>query len=291
MEDLMSHDRIIDISAVTLLLAAALVGCRNECPQSAPTAAATAPVPAASEVTVDAVKESPTRFYGKQVRVTGEVARVYSDRAFELDGAGWAFDDNIRVLTKTPVQVSGGPLVRDDELIVTGTVHPVVTADLERRLGWDLTPELEIELKERPVLIADVIRKVGEHGRWNADPAAAVVAPIAQVVTIVTTFDLDALVGQKVDLERERVLAVMGKGLWIGPGYMSQMFVLPTQAPTDIKAGDVVRVSGTLRKVPTNAVDSWGLPSMMAGVVRHETLFVDEAAVTRVDTQTGGPAT
>src|SRR5690606_23912633 len=99
------------------------------------------------------------RFYGRQVRLTGEVDEVFSDRAFELEGTGWAFDDDITVLARTSVQLAGAGLEDGDELIVSGTVRPMVVAEVERELGWDLSPELEVRLKERPVLVADSIRR------------------------------------------------------------------------------------------------------------------------------------
>lgn len=227
--------------------------------------------------TVDQVRESPTSFYGKQVRLAGEVDAILTDRAFELEGAGWAFHDNITVFTKTPVQMAGGLIGRGDEVIITGTVRPFVTAEVERELGWDISRETEIKLKERPVLIADSIRKVSESGRWSAEGRDA--RPIATVVTLITSMDVTTLAGQQVELGRERVQAVTGKGLWVGPSAMSQVFVLPATPPTDVKPGDMVQVSGTLRPVPANAAEAWSLPAEMAGAAREGTVFVDNATV------------
>lgn len=233
--------------------------------------------PDGAQTTVDKVRESPSSFYGKKVRLTGEVDSILTDRAFELEGNGWAFHDNIAVFTKTPVQMGGTLLSKGDEVIITGTVRPFVTAEVERDIGWDISQETEIKLRERPVLVADSIRKVSESGRWSAEGTSA--QPIATVVTLITSMDVSALAGQQVDLGRERVQAVTGKGLWVGPSSMSQVFVLPATPPTDFKVGDMVRVSGTLRKVPADAVQAWGLPSAMAGAVREGMIFVDNATV------------
>ncbi len=228
-------------------------------------------------VKVDELRESPSRFYGKQVQVSGKVESILTDRAFELEGAGWAFKDNISVFTKTPILMGSTALAKGDEVIVNGVVHPFVVADVERELGWDLTPETEIRLKERPVLIADSIRKVSESGRWSS--AGTSPPPIATVVALITTGDVSALVGQQVELNRERVHAVTSKGLWVGPSTMSQVFVLPTTPPTAFKPGDTVQVSGTLRKVPANPAQAWDLPPALAGAVREGMIYVDNATV------------
>jgi hypothetical protein len=231
----------------------------------------------AATVTVDKVKEEPANFYDKDVRVAGKIDQILGDRAFELEGAGWAFNDNITVLTNTPVQFAGVGLTKRDEVIIEGKVRRFVVADLERDLGWDLSPEIEVRLKERPVLVADSIRRVTESGRWKLK--ADVDEPLAALATIVTHVDPNVLVGKKVDLEHERVQSVMGKGVWIGPNRMSQVYVVPDELPAEIKAGDTVRVRGVLQKVPADAIKAWNLPAEQTIVVNEEMLFVDDAKI------------
>lgn len=290
----MFHARKLHARAALVagLSALGLVACDRDRPSPEPPAtgpAATGPAVTAPAASVDAIKEAPSRFYGKTVHVSGEVEQVYSDRAFQLEGTDWAFDDNITVLTKQPVSVAGGPLVADDELIVTGTVRPFVVADIERDLGWDLQQDLEIRLSKHPVLIAESIRKVNEYGTWSASRAAAA-TPITSALTIVATVGPDALVGRKVELARERVWAVQGKGLWVGPTVMSQVFVLPTAEPKDLQPGDRVRVTGTLQKVPKDAGKTWNLPAGRAASMDETALYVDAATVTEVAAGGAGPA-
>lgn len=243
---------------------------------------------------VDEVRERPDQFDGKQVRVAGTVDKLLSERAFELEGTGWAFHDNIVVLTKSPVQLAGVALAGSDELVVTGTVRPFVAAEVSRDLGWDMTPEIEVRLKERPVLIADTIRRISDEGAWRSDVAVeGAPTPVTSLVAIVTALDLHALAGRQVDLGREKVLAVEGKGLWVGPSVMSQIFVVPTVTPKDIKVGDMVRVSGTLRAPPKDAATVWGLSKETAARVEGDVLYLDDAVLTllpggarRPDTQT-----
>jgi hypothetical protein len=239
--------------------------------------------PPSDAASTDQIKESPAGFYGKSVQVSGTVDQLYDRRAFELEGTGWAFDDNITVLTQSPVELTSGPLVDDDEVIVTGTVRPFVTAEVERDLGWDLDRDLEIKLERRPVIVAQTIRTIGEQGRWTAGSAGGSDRqPVATVVTVFTAVDPAALAGQPVDMGRERVQAVMGKGLWVGPNHLAQVFVQPGQMPKDIQAGDMIRVRGTLQKVPENAAKQWGMPASMRVVVGQEGLFVDDATVEEV---------
>lgn len=135
-----------------------------------PAAGVRDPTPAIDRTpTVADVQDAAASYYGKRVRLAGTVDEILSDRAFELEGAAWAFGDDIVVLTKTPVQFAGSRLARDSELIVSGVVRRSVD---EHEIGWGPTPELETKVEEHPVLIADSIRLInddGRDGRWSAD--------------------------------------------------------------------------------------------------------------------------
>lgn len=102
------HHRIVceALFAAPLLAVLALEGCQGDRPPTEPSAeqaarpaspAGEAPAAAATAPTVDEVQEMFERFYG-------EVDEVFSDRAFELAGTGWAFDDDITVLARTSVR-------------------------------------------------------------------------------------------------------------------------------------------------------------------------------------------
>jgi len=240
---------------------------------------------AAPGARVDAIKETPERYYGKTVRLAGEVDEIYGDRAFELEGNEWAFDDNITVLTKTPVGFGGAALNDDDEVVVVGKVRPFVAADVERDVGWDISPDVEIKLTKRPVIVAESIRKVGDPARWPPGGSD----PVTSTLMIVATTEPWILADRKVDLRYERVQSVMGKGLWVGPSHMSQVFVLPNQPPKDVQPGEWVRVTGTMKKAPKDAVSAWDLRPGMEGVVGEDTVFVDDATVTEVGRRAAGP--
>lgn len=271
------------LAGISALLLSACDQTRDHATPEAPAPGTTgAPGASAPPAGVENIKDAPQRYYGKTVTVTGDVDKIYNDRAFELEGTGWAFNDNITVLTKTPVRMGAAQLAKDTELIVTGTVRRFIETDVERDLGWDIGNEVTIHLKERPVLIADSIRMVNEYGRWTASGAPAS-APVTTTLWIVTAVDQSALVGRKVDLGREHVQSVAGKGLWVGPNALSQVFVLPKQPPKDIKAGDRVRVAdGTVQKAPADAAKAWDLPANMQGVAWADMLYVKDATVTKL---------
>lgn len=287
-------ERLIPLTAVAAILASS--GCYERERQGdappAPTAARAGEAAggAAPGATADQIREAPRSFYGARVQVSGEVAESRGERAFELDGTGWAFGDDITVLTRSPVAFAGEALRAGDEVLVAGTVRRFVTAEVERDLGWDLAPELETRLRERPVLVADSVRRTAETGHWSAEGAAER-SPITSVLALFSATDLDALVGRPVDLRRVPVGSVMGKGLWIGPNRQAQVFVLPAALAPGLRAGDVVHVTGTLRGAPRDAERAWNLPANMAGVIQPGALFVDEATIQAVPEARPGSGT
>lgn len=279
-----NHAHARAIAGAALLAAVATGACNSERERAAERApmqqAERAPTPAPT-TDVDKVKEHPNWYYDKQVRVTGEVDEILSDRAFRLEGTGWAFDDDITVLMKKPMEAAaGGALHEDDELIVSGTVRRFVVADIERDLGWDLSPEVEIKLKERPVLVADAVRKVGPWQDKDKEKAAEP-AEVDTVAEVVAVADAKSLSGKKIELARETVQAVAGKGLWVGPTATEKVFVLPSMMPKDVVVGDVVTVSGTLREIPENALETWNLPKDMADDL-GKVVYVEAVAVREV---------
>ncbi|MEZ4309707.1 MAG: hypothetical protein R3F14_16855 [Polyangiaceae bacterium] len=159
-------------------------------PRQAPALWTEAPSPPAPtrpspETSVDSIREDPARYYGKAVTVTGEVDKVYTDRVFELEGSGWAFNDNITVVTKTPVRIADMPLAKGDHLILKGTVQKFVSADITRDYGWTASPDVLVRIEKRPVLVAESIRLVGEYGTWSAKTTPPPTGPITTTLIIV----------------------------------------------------------------------------------------------------------
>ncbi|EDZ65450.1 hypothetical protein NOC27_2130 [Nitrosococcus oceani AFC27] len=102
---------------------------------------------------VEALLDNVVRYDGKKVSVSGEVEEVIDEKAFILESGG-LFEDEMVVL-----KPAGNLMVKEDyEVTVTGTVRAVALVDIEREYGWDLDPQIKIELENiEAFLIADSI--------------------------------------------------------------------------------------------------------------------------------------
>jgi hypothetical protein len=116
-------------------------------------------------VRVADIQEDPTKFVGQSVTVVADVEEVHSPRAFSLDEdspAAGGIDNDLMVLYPQ----SGSLRDIDDQWLnnkvrVTGTVGAVNVVEIEREIGWDLSPELEMEVgKAKAVLIARTVERV-----------------------------------------------------------------------------------------------------------------------------------
>jgi hypothetical protein len=94
-----------------------------------------------------------------------DVEEVHSARAFSLDEdspAAGGVDNDLIVLSPQ----AGSLTDIDDQWLnnkvrVTGTVGVVNIVEIEREIGWDLTPELEVEVgKAKAVIIAKSVERI-----------------------------------------------------------------------------------------------------------------------------------
>lgn len=116
-------------------------------------------------VRVADVVAAPNEYFGRTVTLEADVEEVLGARAFTLDeDAAFAggIDNDLLVLgAKT-----GNLEAIDDQWLnnrvrVTGTVGRMSVVEIERELGWDLDPELEVELERAgAVLIASSVNRV-----------------------------------------------------------------------------------------------------------------------------------
>lgn len=92
------------------------------------------------------------------VTVTGEVEKRYDDRTVTISGEGEWFDPDLTVVSKNALPAE---VTEDTKLTVTGTVRKVGVVEIERELGWDFDPEIEVELDEvKTFLVADSVEVV-----------------------------------------------------------------------------------------------------------------------------------
>lgn len=115
-----------------------------------------------AEIEPGDIVTNPDNYIGKTVTVTGEVEKVFSKRAFLLDEEAVTGDKDLLVLSPDKTELNLEAIDDswlNDGVKVTGKVVRMVTADVEKELGWDLDNELEVEYKDRPVIIAQTIAK------------------------------------------------------------------------------------------------------------------------------------
>ncbi len=118
----------------------------------------------AANVTVANIMSNATNYTGRSVTVDGWVERAYGANAFRLDEDSvftGGIDNDLLVVGAPNVVPAGLRFGTDDARVrVTGTVRTMVAADIERELGWDLTPEIEAEFNAKPVLVARTVQVI-----------------------------------------------------------------------------------------------------------------------------------
>ncbi len=99
------------------------------------------------------ITKNPSQYYGKRLAVTGEVAEVVGPTAFKLDEDELLGATDLLVLTQQPkAKVEDGKTVA-----VTGVLRPFVVSEVERDFDLDLSPELEVEYENKPVLVTEAV--------------------------------------------------------------------------------------------------------------------------------------
>ncbi len=106
------------------------------------------------EQLVDNVKQ----LEGQKVSVPGEVKQLLNPRAFVLESGG-IINDEIVVLVPKKLDEQQVMSIKDDaDLAVTGVVRNVPLIEVRRELGWDMDPQLVVELERvKSYIVADRI--------------------------------------------------------------------------------------------------------------------------------------
>lgn len=120
---------------------------------------------AAGTVAVDDITGNPDKYLGQTVTVVAEVDEVHGPDAFSLDEenpiAG-GIDNDLLVIGPQAASLEDlDDQWLNDKVRVTGTIGKLSVVEIEREVGWDLTPELEVEVEgAKAVLIAKSVERV-----------------------------------------------------------------------------------------------------------------------------------
>ncbi len=118
-------------------------------------------------VLVDELHESPKRYLDREVEVIGETSSTYSDGAFELESFDWIIDDDVLVVTKSPLRFGPWQVRDEDTVIVRGTFREYSTGALQEELGRPVTKRLDSEWKNRYVLVAHTVTSALFSSTWK----------------------------------------------------------------------------------------------------------------------------
>jgi hypothetical protein len=130
-------------------------------PATTTTTTSTVTKPAAGAMlTAAAVAKEGKKLYGRTVTVRAEVDDVIDSHTFTLDEDSVLAGPDVLVLVPSGLTAS---LEKDDVVEVTGTVRPYIASELDRDFDWFedgkiVQRKYEVEMKERPVIVATSIR-------------------------------------------------------------------------------------------------------------------------------------
>ncbi|WNG35417.1 hypothetical protein F0U61_18385 [Archangium violaceum] len=151
------------VLAAGLLVAPALAMAADQGAKGQAKSAGQKPPAAAAQespMNVEQLNDNIAQHSGKQVSVAGEIEEWLDARSFVLESGG-LFNDEIAVIVPPNAKGLDAQRLREDaDIVVSGTVRSVPLVELERELGWDLDPELEVEFEgTKHFLVADRITR------------------------------------------------------------------------------------------------------------------------------------
>ena len=201
-------------------------------------------------VTAGQIIENPAAYVGKTVTVTGQVEEIFGPRAFNMD-SGLSVGE-LLVIGRDPYpqvpEASNRAYVVSDLATVTGTVRLFVAADIEREIGWDLDPEIEVEFNSKPVLIVRNVSfrpnpnrsdaqdtdtvQTGANNNMGQTPANTNTSEttsankITDASVYASTSDKLSLVGREAQLANARVARVVGPRTFTVASGDSEIYVM-----------------------------------------------------------------
>lgn len=190
--------------------------------------------PKAGITVADVANEANAGLRGKTVTVSGEVEKVIGSKVFTIEGDRLFNDPEVLVVSAT-----GSPIVEDTLVQVTGTVRELVVSEIEKEFALDLSQELEVEFKDKPVLIATAVILTPHPGELAEEPSLF----IGKTVTVSSKID-KVISPNAFTLDDKELIG--GKELLV---------VGATASGGPVSEGQTVSVRGTVRQFVTAEIE------------------------------------
>lgn len=115
------------------------------------------------ESQIEKLANSPTRYYGDAVTLTGNVATVIDSRAITVTGPG-VINDTVLVISRQPLVPVGGGLDQTfykegTRISLSGEARRFDLTEMEKELGVNLVDEEYAQWEGKPVIIAESIHE------------------------------------------------------------------------------------------------------------------------------------
>jgi len=120
-------------------------------------------------------------------------------------------------------------------------------------------------------------------GRNSQPPASENAGPITDLSALLNV-NQEQLVNHEAHLTGTKVLQNLGNNaFFIGSGGSQRLLVVPQQGASNVKPGEAVDVSGTIRKLPSEheAMKQWGMGSSDAAQLRDMHVYLDASEIKR----------
>jgi len=219
------------------------------------------------------------RYLGRDVTVIGKVDKVLDERAFVLEGDGIIWPRKLLVMARAPVRFGPTRLAGDEELVVSGTVRRMAPGELDRELGH-VDEELARRYRDQAILVADSVRLVETQARWSRPFQQGA---IVSAIRLLSALDPTTFAGHALDLGNVPVRAATDRGLWIGFGPRSELFVAPLHETqlVGIEVGDRVAIRGIVRELPVTGEGARS-GQLAPARTRGEKVYVQAAELTKL---------
>jgi len=184
--------------------------------------------------TVENVAEETQKYIGKTVTVDGEIARQVSPKAFIIQDKEFLGGEDVLVVSAT-----AAPIIPDTFAQVTGTVRQVTNiTEVEKEYGFDLEPQLEVELRERPIIVATTVALKPSLEKITSNPVPFLGR------TVILTGEVERVISPTAFmLDNNEVLGE------------DDLLVVSAKPANNITKDSRVQVTGTVRKLTTTQLD------------------------------------